>query len=50
MVILALDGPAQDGNPRKACEAGFDGYLAKPAHVETLAKLFAPVGRGGCNS
>jgi PAS domain S-box-containing protein len=47
MVILALDGSAQDENRRKACEAGFDGQLAKPAHVETLAQLFAPTGRGG---
>jgi PAS domain S-box-containing protein len=50
MVILALDGPAQDGDRRKACEAGFDGHLVKPAHVETLAKLFAPMGPDGCNS
>ena len=46
MVILALDGSGMEEDRRKAYEAGFDGQLAKPAHVETLAQLFAPAGRG----
>jgi CheY-like chemotaxis protein len=40
-VLVAVSGYAQEEDRRKAREAGFDAFLAKPADPDELARLLA---------
>jgi len=44
--LFALTGWAQEGDKRKAYEAGFDEHLTKPVDSSLLRALIAPVGKG----
>ena len=39
--IVAITGWGQDGDKRRAAEAGFDAHLTKPADPEVLQRLLA---------
>ena len=39
MRLIALTGWGQEDDRRRAREAGFDHFLTKPAHPDTLERL-----------
>jgi CheY-like chemotaxis protein len=41
ILLIALTGYCQPDDRRRACEAGFDVHLSKPADLDELARLLA---------
>ena len=41
MVLVALSGYVQAADVKNGLAAGFDHYLRKPVHYQTLAQIFA---------
>jgi PAS domain S-box-containing protein len=47
MVLIAQTGWGQDGDRRRAREAGFDGHLVKPLEPSALSRLLRSIPRSG---
>jgi CheY-like chemotaxis protein len=46
MVLIAQTGWGQDGDRRRAREAGFDDHLVKPLDQSALSKVLQSIPRG----
>ena len=45
LLLCALTGWGQEGDRRRARDAGFDVHVAKPVSLATLAELLSPQSR-----